>query len=238
MTDPISLGLFRRPGAYGADVVVAEGQPLGLAAVIRRAAPGHFRRRAWRMCGACPDISSARRSIDGRRGYVLTLATREQHIRRAKATSNICTNAALCARRRRRLPRHHGQARTAPGRRAVLSTRRTTPPQKSQDWGSPSIRRRRTNRSSRNSSFTCPSPSPRSTPLREQYGIIGGYDLGRDYPHLQDHMLLAVTEIQHTPASIAWSGAAAGDAMTATSPLPMHAARREHTTRRWRLSTK
>ncbi len=93
--DPIALGLFRPPGADGADVVVADGQPLGLSPsfggpslgvfATRRA---HIRRLVGRLVGETVDA-------DGARGYVLTLATREQHIRRAKATSNICTNSAL-----------------------------------------------------------------------------------------------------------------------------------------------
>ena len=97
VTEPVALGMLAAPGTLGADIVVGEGQAIGVGLQFGGPYLGLFgcnekflRQMPGRLCGQTVDA-------DGRRGFVLTLSTREQHIRREKATSNICTNSGLCA---------------------------------------------------------------------------------------------------------------------------------------------
>ncbi len=192
-TDAIGLGLFAPPGEYGADIAVAEGQALGNSLNFGGPYLGIFafkedllRRSSGRLVGETVDAGGAC-------GYVLTLSTREQHIRRSKATSNICTNGALNAlaaaaymaamgkqglRKAAELCWH--KAHYAAGQIAQLDGFKVMDDK-------PFFKE-----------FVVQCPGPVSEVndfLLEEYGIIGGYDLSEEYPHLGNAMLVCVTEM-------------------------------------------
>jgi glycine dehydrogenase subunit 1 len=196
VADPIALGLFRPPGADGADVVVAEGQPLGIPASfggphlgIFATRKAYIRRLVGRLVGETVDT-------DGTRGYVLTLATREQHIRRAKATSNICTNAGLSALAaavylatlgktglREVAGLCYQKSHYAAQRIAVETGLTVNPTAPDKPFFKEFV-------------VALPkSVDAVNAALMEDFGILGGYDIGRDYPSFERHMLLAVTEM-------------------------------------------
>ena len=192
VADPISLGMFKSPGEMGADIVVGEGQSLGGGLNFGGPYLGffatrqqHVRRMAGRLVGETTDV-------DGQRGYVLTLATREQHIRRDKATSNICTNQGLLALAagvylaalgRCGLP----QTASLCYHKAHYAAAEIDTLQDYEVWQDKPFFKEFV--------VKCPRPvAAINQYLLDAWDIIGGYDLGRDYPHLADHMLIAVTE--------------------------------------------
>ncbi|MBB4304238.1 glycine dehydrogenase subunit 1 [Rhodobium orientis] len=97
VTEVVSLGALQPPGAMGADIVVAEGQSIGNSLNFGGPYVGLFATRQKYVRQMPGRLAGLTTDAEGRRGYVLTLSTREQHIRREKATSNICTNSGLCA---------------------------------------------------------------------------------------------------------------------------------------------
>lgn len=193
VADPISLGMFKPPGEMGADIVVGEGQPLGGGLNFGGPYLGFFatrqkyvRRMAGRLAGETADT-------EGQRGYVLTLATREQHIRRERATSNICTNQGLLA-------LAAGVYMAALGRCGLPKIASLC--YHKAHYAAAQIHALKGYEVWRDKPFfkefvvKCPAPVAEINQyLLEEWEIIGGYDLGRDYPHLADHMLVAVTEV-------------------------------------------
>jgi len=191
-TNPIALGLFKPPSAYGADVVVGEGQPLGIPLSFGGPYLGFFCTRREFMRRIPGRIVGETVDREGRRGYVLTLKTREQDIRREKATSNICTNQGLMALVaciylsvmgkngiRQVAYLCHQKAHYAADRISKLNGWRV--------WNQQPFFHEFV--------VACPLPVKEVNDyLLDEHDIIGGYDLGQTYPELQNHMLLCCTE--------------------------------------------
>lgn len=191
-SNPLSLGLLTPPGSLGADIVCGDTQVFGIPTSFGGPYCGYFavtsklmRKVPGRLIGQTTDD-------EGRRGFVLTLQAREQHIRRDKATSNICSNQALNA-------LASAVAMTALGKKgvkemAVQNIQKANYAKKLFEGKGYEI------------VFNGPSFNEfvvkLDKPVKEinhkllEKGIIGGYDLGRDYPELANHMLIAVTELR------------------------------------------
>ena len=193
--NPISLGLLVPPGEYGADIAIGEGQPLGNELNYGGPYLGYFgcreeyvRKMAGRLAGQTVDVH-------GQRGFVLALSTREQHIRREKATSNICTNQALCA-------LAAGVYLAALGRCGLNQV--ATLCYHKAHYAAERIDGLKGFKVDQAKPFfnefivSClAKPEKLNRELLEKHNIIGGFELGRAYPDMKDKMLICVTEL-HT----------------------------------------
>jgi glycine dehydrogenase subunit 1 len=191
--DPISLGLFVSPGDYGADIVCGEGQALGGGLNFGGPYLGYFackekyvHKMAGRIVGQTVDR-------EGERGFVLTLSAREQHIRREKASSNICSNEALMA----LAAAVYLTAMGKTGLRQVAELCYHKAHYATKQLSSlPGYELLSEKPFFKEFPLRCPRPVGEINDyLLDEWGIIGGYDLGRDYPDLVNTMLVCVTEM-------------------------------------------
>lgn len=190
--EPLALGILSPPGAWGADVAVGEGLSLGLPLNFGGPTLGIFAARQalvrnipGRICGKTVDT-------DGRPGYVLTLSTREQHIRREKATSNICSNQALCATTAAIFMAMCGKegfrelAMINAAKAAYARKQLTDIAGVEEAFPAPTF-----------NEFAIRTKHPASTILSRlsKAGILGGLDLGRWYPDRENEILVCTTEL-------------------------------------------
>ncbi|MEW6284418.1 MAG: aminomethyl-transferring glycine dehydrogenase subunit GcvPA, partial [Candidatus Eremiobacterota bacterium] len=190
--DPVSLAWLEAPGAYGADIAAGEAQPLGLPVSYGGPYVGymackksHLRRLPGRLAGMTVDTA-------GRRGYCLTLQAREQHIRREKAASNICTNQGLCALAVTVYlsllgPQGLGEvARSCHDLAEYFKDRVGAVEGYSLSLDAPTFHE---------VAVTCPVPPSELNRGLAARGIVGGYPLAPDYPELSRAMLFCFTEV-------------------------------------------
>ena len=191
VVEPTSLALLEAPGAYGADIVAAEGQPLGIPVSFGGPYVGLMAARMASVRQMPGRLVGATRDVHGRKGYVLTLQAREQHIRREKAASNICTNQALMA-----LAATAYLTAVGPnGLREVAELSVTQARHLAGALESAGLAERRFGGTYLNEvALRLPDAARRHAALAER-GIVAGHVLERDEPELRDTLLLAATEL-------------------------------------------
>ncbi len=196
--DPIALGLFQTPGEVGADIATAEGQPLGLGLNFGGPYLGIFTCKQDYVRKIAGRIVGATRDAEDNPAYVLTLRAREQDIRRDRATSNICTNQGLMALASAvylSLMGRQGMRRAAElcyHRAHYAANQICQLPAYTVLDDAPFFKE---------FVVRCPRPVSEVNAILANHGIVGGYDVSQDEPHLDHAMLLCVTEM-NTKADI------------------------------------
>lgn len=192
VANPTALLMLKTPGEMGADIVVGEAQPFGIPIWYGGPYLGFFttkksyvHKMAGRLVGETMDVR-------GQRSYVLTLTAREQHIKRERATSNICTNQgllALAASVYMSVLGKDGLSEVANlcYQKAHYSAKELSKLKGFKLFSSEPFFHEFT--------LQCPKPASEVNQYLLDHGILGGYDLGNDYPELKNHLLVAVTEM-------------------------------------------
>ncbi len=191
VAEPLALALYKSPGELGADVVVGDGQSFGIPLSYGGPGIGFFAVRKKDMRVLPGRLVGQTVDQDGKRGFVLTLATREQHIRREKATSNICSNQGMCILMvgiylalhgkqglRRLAEINYAKAAYAREQIALID----------------GFEVKFSGSSFNEFVVTCAEPVAELKKRLEQQGILAGVSLGRDYPELENGLLICVTE--------------------------------------------
>ena len=191
VVEPTSLAILEAPGEYGADIVAAEGQPLGIPVSFGGPYVGLMAARMASVRQMPGRLVGATRDGQGRKGYVLTLQAREQHIRREKAASNICTNQALMALAATAYLTAVGPA----GLREVADLGMTQARHLVGALEAAGVAKRRFSGTYfAEVTVKVPDAARRHAALAEQ-GIVAGHLPGADEPALRDTLLLATTEL-------------------------------------------
>ncbi len=210
VAEPVALGLLKSPGDLGADIVVGDGQSFGLPLAFGGPYVGFFAVRQKDVRAMPGRLVGETTDLEGQRGFVLTLATREQHIRREKATSNICSNQGLCAlmatiflsllgKQGLREMAEQNLAKAAYARQQLSGLKDF-----SLVFSGPAF-----------NEFVVRSKMPVAAVLSrlEEAGILAGLPLGEDYPELADCFLVCVTEQNRREEIDALITALQGDAV-------------------------
>ena len=191
VANPTALAMFKTPGEMGADIVVGDGQPLGIPMWFGGPSVGFFTTRkqyvhkmAGRLIGETVDNK-------GQRAYVLTLTAREQHIKRERATSNICTNQGLLA-------LASAIYLSVLGKNGLKQVANLC--YQKAHYAASELSKLKGYKVSSELFFhefvlECPQPASEVNAHLLEHGILGGYDLGQDYPSHKNHLLIAVTEM-------------------------------------------
>jgi glycine dehydrogenase subunit 1 len=189
--NPIALGLLKAPGDFGVDIVVGDGQPLGIPLSFGGPSLGLFATRKELIRKVSGRLVGESVDAQGRRGYVLTLTAREQHIRREKATSNICTNQGLMALAATIYLSLLGKQ----GLRKISELCYHKAHYAAQEIGKLKGFSVKTHIPFFNEFIVkCPRSISMINNLLSDHGFLGGYDLANISPTLENHMLIAVTE--------------------------------------------